>query len=73
MKGLIVMILGGIGSIPGAILGGFLLGIVELQALWYLGGGYRDLVAFALLFVFLIVRPRGLLGASAGAGVGRSR
>ena len=62
VKGLIVMILGGIGSVPGAVLGGFLLGIVELNALWYLGGGYRDLVAFLLLFLFLIVRPRGLLG-----------
>ena len=63
VKGLIVMILGGIGSIPGAIIGGLLLGVIELQALWYLGGGYRDLVAFLVLFVFLVVRPRGILGA----------
>ena len=62
VKGLIVMILGGIGSIPGAIIGGLLLGIVELQALWYLGGSYRDMAAFLVLFVFLIVRPRGILG-----------
>lgn len=62
VKGLIVMILGGIGSIPGAILGGFLLGIIELQALWYLGASYRDLVAFLVLFLFLIIRPRGILG-----------
>ncbi|MGI9305173.1 MAG: ABC transporter permease subunit [Gammaproteobacteria bacterium] len=73
VKGLIVMILGGIGSIPGAILGGFLLGIVELQALWYFGGGYRDLVAFLLLFLFLIVRPRGLLGCGEGAPLSGSR
>lgn len=63
VKGLIVMILGGIGSIPGAIIGGLLLGVIELQALWYLGGGYRDLVAFLVLFIFLVVRPRGVLGA----------
>ena len=63
VKGLIVMILGGIGSVPGAIIGGLLLGVIELQALWYLGGGYRDLVAFLVLFVFLVVRPRGILGA----------
>ena len=56
------MILGGIGSIPGAIIGGLLLGVIELQALWYLGGGYRDLVAFLVLFIFLVVCPRGILG-----------
>ena len=64
VKGLIVMILGGIGSIPGAILGGLLLGIIELQALWYLGGSYRDMVAFLVLFLILIIRPRGILGVS---------
>lgn len=62
VKGLIVMILGGIGSIPGAVLGGLLLGFIELQAVWYIGAGFRDLVAFLLLFLFLIVRPKGLLG-----------
>ena len=62
VKGLIVMILGGVGSIPGAILGGFLLGIIELQALWYLGGSYRDFTAYLVLFLFLIIRPRGILG-----------
>lgn len=64
VKGLIVMVLGGIGSIPGAILGGLLLGVIELQAIWYLGASYRDLVAFLLLFLLLVVRPRGLLGTS---------
>ena len=68
VKGLIVMILGGIGSIPGAIAGGLLLGVIELQALWYLGGGYRDLVAFLVLFLFLVVRPRGILGAGEARG-----
>lgn len=62
VKGLIVMILGGIGSIPGAVFGGLLLGIIEMQAVWYIGASYRDLVAFLILFLFLIVRPRGLLG-----------
>lgn len=62
MKGLVVMILGGIGSIPGAIIGGLILGVVEFQGLWFLGVGYRDMLAYSLLFVFLVFRPWGLLG-----------
>ena len=61
-KGLIAMMLGGMGSIPGAILGGLLLGIVEAQSLWYLGAEYRDLSAYFLLFLFLVFRPGGLMG-----------
>ncbi len=62
IKGLVVMILGGIGSIPGAIIGGLLLGVVEFQGLWFLGVDYRDMLAYSLLFVFLVFRPWGLLG-----------
>ena len=61
-KGLIAMMLGGMGSLPGAILGGLLLGVVEAHALWYLGAEYRDLSAFLLLFAMLVSRPGGLLG-----------
>lgn len=61
-KGLIAMMLGGMGSVPGAVIGGLLLGIVEANALWYLGVEYRDLVAYFLLFAFLILRPGGLMG-----------
>ena len=61
-KGLIAMMLGGMGSLRGAILGGLLLGIVEAHALWYLGNEYKDLSAYLLLFVMLILRPGGLLG-----------
>lgn len=61
-KGLIAMMLGGMGSLPGAILGGLLLGIVEAHALWYLGAEYKDLSAYLLLFLILIARPGGLLG-----------
>ena len=60
-KGLIAMMLGGMGSIPGAIAGGLLLGVVEKQAEWYAGPVWRDIAAFMLLFLFLIVRPGGLL------------
>ena len=62
LKGLIAMMLGGMGSIPGAILGGLLLGVIETHSLWYLGAEYRDLVAYGVLFTFLIFRPGGLLG-----------
>ena len=55
------MTLGGMGSIPGAIAGGLLLGVVEKQAEWYAGAVWRDIAAFLLLFLFLIVRPGGLL------------
>ncbi len=61
-KGLIAMMLGGMGSLPGAILGGLLLGIVEAHSLWYLGNEYKDLSAYLLLFVILILRPGGLMG-----------
>ncbi|MDD9992279.1 MAG: branched-chain amino acid ABC transporter permease, partial [Rhodospirillales bacterium] len=61
-KGLIAMMLGGMGSIPGAILGGLLLGVVEAHSIWYLGTEYRDLSAYFLLFLFLVFRPGGLMG-----------
>ena len=61
-KGLIAMMIGGLGSIPGAILGGLVLGIVEMHSQWYFGPQVRDLTAYFLLFVFLVLRPGGLLG-----------
>lgn len=59
-KGLIAMTLGGMGSIPGAIAGGLLLGIIEAHSGWYLGTEYRDLAAYGVLFTFLVFRPGGL-------------
>ncbi len=61
-KGLVAMMLGGMGSLPGAVLGGLLLGVVEAQSLWYLGNEYKDLCAYFLLFIILVLRPGGLLG-----------
>jgi branched-chain amino acid transport system permease protein len=63
-KGLIAMMIGGLGSIPGALLGGLVLGIVETHSQWYFGPHIRDLVAYALLFACLVLRPGGLLGAA---------
>lgn len=62
IKGFTVAIIGGIGSIPGAILGAFLLGIIENLGIWYLPSGYKDAIAFILLFLFLLLRPKGILG-----------
>jgi branched-subunit amino acid ABC-type transport system permease component len=50
VKGLTAMLLGGAGSLPGAALGGLLLGVVESETLWHLGWQWRDLAAYALLF-----------------------
>jgi len=61
-KGLIAMMIGGLGSIPGAIIGGLVLGIVEAQSQWYFGPQVRDLFAYVLLFACLVLRPGGLLG-----------
>jgi branched-chain amino acid transport system permease protein len=63
LKGFSAMVIGGMGSLPGAILGGFLLGAAETAATAVFWSGYRDIIAFALLILVLIVRPSGLLGA----------
>ena len=64
LKGFTAAVVGGIGNIPGAMLGGFLLGIVESFATGYIPGGstYKDVIAFVVLVVILLIRPRGLLG-----------
>jgi branched-chain amino acid transport system permease protein len=63
LKGLAVIIVGGMGSLPGALVGGLLLGLAEVFAIQYIGSSWRDLIAFGLLFVILLVRPQGLFGA----------
>jgi branched-subunit amino acid ABC-type transport system permease component len=64
LKGLIAMMIGGLGSIPGAVLGGLLLGVVEAHSQWYLGPHARDLMALLVLFGCLVLHPGGLLGVS---------
>lgn len=61
LKGVIAAIIGGVGSIHGAILGAFLLGFVENFGIWQIPGEWKDAVAFLLLIVFLIFRPSGLI------------
>jgi len=62
IKGFTGAIIGGVGSVPGAILGSFLLGLVENFGIWFLPSGYKDAIAFILLFAFLLFRPQGILG-----------
>ncbi len=66
LKGLAAIILGGMGDITGAVLGGFIIGIGEIMIVQYLNSSYRDGVAFGLLFLVLIIRPAGLLGQRRG-------
>ena len=63
VRGLAVIVLGGMGSIPGAVVGGYLLGAIEVLALVVLGSNARGGVAFAALFLMLVLRPQGLFGA----------
>jgi branched-chain amino acid transport system permease protein len=62
IKAFTAAVLGGIGSIPGAMLGGVLLGLVETLASGYMPVEYKDIVAFGLLVLILLFRPTGLLG-----------
>ncbi len=62
LKGLAVIVVGGMGSIRGAMLGGLVLGLTEVFAIVWISSSWRDAVAFGLLFLILLVRPNGLLG-----------
>jgi branched-chain amino acid transport system permease protein len=64
LKGLAVIILGGMGSMPGAVLAGFALGLIEVFVVANLGASWRDAISFAGLFLFLVLRPRGIMGAA---------
>jgi branched-chain amino acid transport system permease protein len=65
LKGLAVIVLGGMGSMPGAALAGLALGLLEVFTVAWIGSSYRDAVAFGVLFLVLVLRPRGLLGSAA--------
>jgi branched-chain amino acid transport system permease protein len=62
LKAFVAAVLGGIGSIPGAVLGGLLIGISEVMVVGYLSSTYRDAIAFGILILVLLLRPQGLLG-----------
>jgi branched-chain amino acid transport system permease protein len=62
LKGLAIIILGGMGSITGAVVGAFILAVVETLSVAYISSSYRDAIAFAVMFLILVLRPTGLLG-----------
>ena len=62
LKAFAASVIGGLGSVPGAIAGAVLLGLIETLASGYISSGLRDLIAFSLLIIILLVRPSGLLG-----------
>ncbi|UOE95660.1 branched-chain amino acid ABC transporter permease [Alkalihalobacillus sp. LMS39] len=62
MKAFVIIIIGGMGSIPGAIIGGYILGITESLGGTYISADYKDVIAFALLVIILTMKPNGLFG-----------
>lgn len=61
-KSMAAAILGGIGMLPGAVVGGLIIGVLETLVAAYISSGYRDAIAFAVLIVVLVVRPTGIMG-----------
>ena len=62
VKGFAVLILGGLGSLPGAILGGLVLGVSESLAAGFLSSAYKDVISFLIMILVLLVMPQGLMG-----------
>ncbi len=64
LKAFVAAVLGGIGNLPGAALGGILIGVIETMVVGYVSPTYRDAIVFGVLILILLVKPTGLLGAS---------
>ena len=72
IKAFCAAVLGGIGNLRGALLGGLILGVMENYGQVLFGTGWRDVVAFVLLILILMFRPTGILGEITGEGAGMS-
>jgi branched-chain amino acid transport system permease protein len=66
IKAFVAAVLGGIGNIPGAMLGGMIMGIAEVMVVGYVSSTYRDAIAFAILILILLFKPSGLMGSFVG-------
>lgn len=66
LKAFVAAVLGGIGNIPGAMLGGYVMGIAEVMVVGYVSSTFRDAIAFGILIIILIFKPTGLLGSPTG-------
>ena len=66
IKGFTGAVIGGVTSVPASIIGSYLLGFVENFGIWYLPSGYKDAIAFILLFIFLLAKPTGIFGINKG-------
>ncbi len=62
MMGLITVIIGGVGSVPGIALGALLLGMSQHLGSWFISSQWQDVIAFIILLVFLLFKPEGFLG-----------
>ncbi len=62
LKGFTAAVVGGIGNVPGAMLGGMLLGLVEAFAVGFISPAFKEVITFVVLIIILLIRPRGLLG-----------
>jgi branched-chain amino acid transport system permease protein len=62
LKGLAIIIFGGMGSVTGAVAGGLILGLSETFVVAYGSSGYRDAIAFIAIIVVLLIKPQGLFG-----------
>jgi branched-chain amino acid transport system permease protein len=64
VKGFIASVIGGLGSLHGAVIGAFLLGILETTLLYVMGSGYSTIATFAIMLLFLLLRPQGISGSN---------
>lgn len=66
LKAFVAAVLGGIGNIPGAMLGGYIMGVAEVMVVGYVSSTLRDAIAFGILILILVLKPAGLLGSVSG-------
>ncbi len=62
VKGFVSSVIGGLGSVPGSIIGGLFVGLAENLGIWFLPSSYKDVISFAVMLLFLLFRPQGIFG-----------